>query len=54
MSQRRYQEVQSRTMVRMLPPRLDDDVVETNPVRAMDSFVDALDLNALGFGPTET
>lgn len=49
MSQRRYQEVQSRPMVQMLLPRRDDDVGENSPVRAMDAFVNALDLNALGF-----
>ena len=33
----------------MFPARLDDYVDEENPVRAVDVFVDALDLAALGF-----
>ncbi len=53
MSKRCYQEGRHRNTVQMLPPRLDDYVGEDNPVRAIDAFVDALDLNALGFGPTK-
>lgn len=49
MSKRRYQEVQSRTIEQLFPPRLDDYVGETNLVRAIDTFVDSLDLKALGF-----
>ena len=33
----------------MLPEFLDDYVAEANPVRAIDVFVDELDLRALGF-----
>ena len=33
----------------MLPECLEDWVDENNPVRAVDVFVDALDLGALGF-----
>ena len=33
----------------LLPERLDDWVDESNPVRAVDAFVDALDLGKLGF-----
>lgn len=33
----------------MLPDRLEDYVHEDNPVRVVDAFVEALDLNALGF-----
>ena len=39
------------------PPMLDDYVAEDNPVRAVDAFVDGLDLGKLGFGrvaPLET
>ena len=54
MSKRRYQGVRPRNTVQMLPPSIDDYVGEDNPVRAIDAFVDALDLNALGFGHTET
>ncbi len=53
MSQRRYQDVQSRTIEPLLPPRLDDYVDATHPVRASDACVGSLDLTALGFGPTE-
>ena len=35
-----------------LPPRLDDYVGADNPVRAIDAYVDALDLRALGFDRT--
>jgi transposase len=38
--------VRSRTL---LPECLDDLVDEINPVRAIDAFVDALDLGELGF-----
>ena len=34
----------------LLPECLDDWVDESNPVRAVDVFVDALDLRELGFG----
>ena len=53
MSPRRYQELQPRTAVQLLPPRLDDYVAEDNPVRAIDAFVQTLALNELGFGHAE-
>ena len=53
MSERRYQEVQSRTQVILLPPCMDDYVSAHNPVRAIDAFVDTLGLRALGFQHTE-
>ena len=53
MSERRYQEVQSRSQVMLLPPCLDDYVSDHNPVRAIDAFVDTLDLKGLGFKHTE-
>jgi transposase len=34
----------------LFPPLLDDYVTEDNPVRAVDVFVDGLDLDKLGFG----
>ena len=49
MPNRRYQEVQSRHMVPLFPPGLDDDVAAETPVRALDASVDMLDLRALGF-----
>jgi transposase len=39
----------SREQTSLLPPRIEDYVGPTNPVRAIDSFVDALDLVKLGF-----
>ena len=33
-----------------MPPTFDDYVAEDNPVRAVDAFVDGLDLGKLGFG----
>lgn len=37
----------------LLPETLDDYVVENNPVRVVDAFVDALDLRMLGFDGVE-
>ena len=53
MSGRRYQEVQSRSQMMLLPPCLDDYVSENNAVRAIDAFVGTLDLEALGFAHAE-
>jgi transposase len=39
----------SREQVSLLPPRVEDYVARDNPVRAIDSYVEALDLAALGF-----
>jgi transposase len=33
-----------------LPPRIEDYVGRDNPVRAIEAYVDSLDLMALGFG----
>lgn len=49
MTKRRYQEVQPRATVQLLPPCLDDYVAADNPVRAIDAYVDSLDLEAMGF-----
>lgn len=38
-----------RGQITLFPARLDDYVVEDNPVRAVDVFVDSLDLDRLGF-----
>jgi len=38
-----------RGQMTLLPARLDDYVAEENPVRAVDVFVDSLDLDKLGF-----
>src|SRR6202050_4682122 len=39
-----------RSQSTFFPPMLDDYVTEDNPVRAVDAFVDGLDLGRLGFG----
>lgn len=43
----------SREQPSLLPPRIDDYVGPDNPVRAIDSFVNALDLAKLGFRHAE-
>jgi transposase len=53
----RYIDGQERTQSVLFPERLDDWIDEDNPVRAVDVFVDALDLAQLGFEralPAET
>ena len=44
---KRFVEGQDRTQVTLLPECLDDFVVEDNPVRVIDVFIDELDLTAL-------
>ena len=46
---RRFIEGVDRDQSTLLPECLDDWVDEDNPVRAVDAFVDALDLSELGF-----
>src|SRR5580692_11657512 len=46
---KRFVEGEDRRQGVLLPEFLDDYVSEENPVRAIDVFVDALDLGALGF-----
>jgi transposase len=38
-----------REQASFLPPRVEDYVGRDNPVRAIDAYVDALDVEALGF-----
>lgn len=45
----RYVEGSDRDQVTLLPECLDDYIAEDNPVRAVDAFVEELDLEALGF-----
>ncbi|MBD9357317.1 IS1182 family transposase [Methylomonas albis] len=45
----RFIKGECRTQITLLPESLDDYVVETNPVRVVDVFVDELDLKSLGF-----
>ena len=42
-----------RSQSTLFPERLDDYLTEDNPVRAIDVFVDELDLTGLGFGGIE-
>src|ERR1700693_2170321 len=42
-----------RSQSTLFPERLDDYLTEDNPVRAVDVFVDELDLAGLGFGGVE-
>lgn len=46
---KRFIEGADRTQAALFPERLDDYVEDDNPVRAIDAFVDMLDLAALGF-----
>ena len=46
---KRFIEGAERSQWTLLPESLDDWVGEDNPVRAIDAFVDALDLAELGF-----
>ena len=46
---KRFIEEADRGQWTLLPESLDDWVCEDNPVRAIDAFVDALDLAELGF-----
>jgi hypothetical protein len=41
---KRFIESESRTQATLFPERLDDWIAEDNPVRAVDAFVDELDL----------
>jgi transposase len=45
----RYVEGSDRSQVMLLPECLEDWIAEDNPVRAVDAFVEELDLAAMGF-----
>jgi transposase len=47
---RRFVEGTDRSPATLFPERLEDWICEDNPVRAVDVFVDELDLAELGFG----
>ncbi len=49
MTNRTFKAGVSREQVSLLPPRVEDYVARDNPVRAIESYVEALDLAALGF-----
>jgi hypothetical protein len=44
---------EDRSQSTLFPERLEDYLSEDNPVRAIDVFVDELDLAGLGFGGVE-
>src|SRR5262252_3953885 len=46
---KRYVEGEDRSQSTLFPEHLDDYIAEDNPVRAIDVFVDELDLEKLGF-----
>ncbi|MET0918413.1 MAG: IS1182 family transposase, partial [Burkholderiales bacterium] len=50
---KRFVEGEDRTQVTLLPECLDDYIAEDNPVRAIDAFVEELDLKQLGFAGTD-
>jgi len=50
---KRFIEGEDRNQVTLLPECLDDYIAEDNPVRAVDAFVEELDLKALGFDGAE-
>ncbi len=49
MTSRRYKPVSNRQQISLLPPSLEDHVHETNPVRAIDAYVETLGLAKQGF-----
>ena len=49
MSKRKYKQGQDRQQGMLMPPSVEDYVDEDNPVRAIDAYVDSLDMAALGF-----
>lgn len=49
MSERNYKQGIQREQGYLLPPRVEDYVSEDNPVRAIDSYVESLDLAQFGF-----
>lgn len=46
---KRFIEGEDRAQITLFPDCLDDYIAEDNPVRAVEAFIDALDLGALGF-----
>jgi transposase len=52
MNHRQYKQGTDRQQGFLLPPSIEEYVREENPVRAIDSYVESLDLKALGFGNT--
>ena len=54
MHKRRYQSRQSREQQLLLPARVEDYVGEDNTVRAIEAYVETLDLAKMGFTHTES
>jgi transposase len=52
MNQRQYKTGVDRQQGMLLPPRIDEYVEETNPVRALEAYVATLDMAQLGFTKT--
>jgi transposase len=50
---RRFIEGEDRSQATLLPECLDDYIAADNPVRAVDVFVEELDLRELGFAGAE-
>jgi transposase len=53
MGKRQYKQGQDRQQAMLLPTRVEEYVSEDNPVRAVDVYVDSLDMGAMGFGNPE-
>jgi hypothetical protein len=49
MTERNYKEGIDRQQAYLLPPSVEEYVSDDNPVRAIDAYVDSLDLPKLGF-----
>lgn len=54
MNQRRYKPTLDRARALLLPERVEGYVGENHQVRALDAYVDTLDLASLGFEHTES
>jgi transposase len=52
MEKRHYKQGMNRHQGMLLPMRVEDYITEDNPIRAVDVYVDSLDLAGLGFGNT--
>lgn len=50
---KRFVEAEDRSQNSLFPERLDDYISEDNPIRAIEAFVEELDLGALGFNGIE-
>ena len=52
MTQRRYKQGIDRNQGMLLPPSVEEYVVKDNPVRAIDVYVNSLDMEGMGFQNT--